>query len=336
MPLTKYGDISPRTAGFAAKEMLKRAMPHLVLERFGQAKPLPGNSSKVIIFRRYEALDHTPVALVEGVTPNGKKLTHTDVSAELEQFGDYVSWTDVIEDTHEDPVLQEAMGITGEQAAQLIEVMRWNKLKAGSNVFYANGAARNGVNKPICLSTQRKVTRFLKRQNAKKMTKVVKSTPSYGTEAVAPSFIGLVHSDCEADIRAMPGFTPVEKYGSITPYESEIGKVEDVRYVYSTIFEPWENAGGTKGSGATEMLSTGGTNTDVYPVLYLAQDAYGLVPLKGKFAIAPLVHNPKVSDSDPLAQRGHVGWKSMQTAVILNDMWMVRTEVGVTANPSGC
>ncbi len=336
MPLTKYGDISPRTAAFAAKEMLERAMPHLVLERFGQAKPLPGNSSKVIVFRRYEALDHTPVPLTEGVTPKGKKLTHTDVSAELQQFGDYVSWTDVIEDTHEDPVLQEAMGVTGEQAAQLIEVMRWSILKSGSNVFYANGVDRSAVNKPLCLSTQRKITRFLKRQNAKKITKVIKSTANYGTEAVAPSFIGLVHSDCEADIRSMPGFVPVEKYGSMVPYESEIGKVEDVRYVYSTIFDPWEDAGGAKGAGASEMLSSGGTNTNVYPVLYLAQDAYGLVPLKGKFAISPLVHNPTVSDSDPLAQRGHVGWKSMQTAIILNDMWMVRAEVGVTANPAGC
>jgi N4-gp56 family major capsid protein len=46
-----------------------------------------------------------------------------------------------------------------------------------------------------------------------------------------------------------------------------------------------------------------------------------------------MVVNPKPSDSDPLAQRGHVAWKSMQKAVILNDAWMVRVEVAVTANP---
>ena len=37
------------------------------------------------------------------------------------------------------------------------------------------------------------------------------------------------------------------------------------------------------------------------------------------------------SDSDPLAQRGHVGWKTMQTAVILNDAWMIRLECAATA-----
>jgi len=79
------------------------------------------------------------------------------------------------------------------------------------------------------------------------------------------------------------------------------------------------------------MLSTGGVNADVYPVLYVARDAYGIVALKGMFAVTPMVVNPKPSDSDPLAQRGHVGWKSMQTAVILNDAWMVRGEVAATA-----
>jgi len=48
-------------------------------------------------------------------------------------------------------------------------------------------------------------------------------------------------------------------------------------------------------------------------------------------AVTPMVVNPKPSDSDPLGQRGHAAWKSMQTAVILNDAWMVRAEVAATA-----
>jgi N4-gp56 family major capsid protein len=79
------------------------------------------------------------------------------------------------------------------------------------------------------------------------------------------------------------------------------------------------------------MLSTTGTSADVYPVLFLGRDAYGIVALKGMFALTPMVVNPKPSDSDPLAQRGHVSWKSMQTAVILQDAWMVRLEVAAVA-----
>ena len=40
MSQTAYGDISPRTAAYAEKELLKRGLPYLVLEKFGQAKTL--------------------------------------------------------------------------------------------------------------------------------------------------------------------------------------------------------------------------------------------------------------------------------------------------------
>jgi N4-gp56 family major capsid protein len=327
MTTTAYGDISPRTAAYAEKELLKRGLPYLVLEKFGQAKPLPANNSKVIKFRRYEALSTTPVTLTEGVTPAGSQLSVTDVTATLAQYGDKVSITDVVMDTHEDPVLNEAVTVLGEQAAQMIEKMRFGVLKAGTNVLYANGAARNAVNTAISVTVQRRAVRALKRQNGRTITSIVRSTPAFGTENVAPGFVGLIHPDLEADVRAMPGFVPAEKYGQTTPWENEIGKVDEVRYVSSTIFEPWSDAGGAKGT----MLSTGGTAADVYPVLYLARDAYGIVALKGAYAVTPMVVNPKPSDSDPLAQRGHAGWKAMQTCVILNDAWMVRAEVAATA-----
>ncbi len=327
MAQTSYGDISPRTAAYAEKELLKRGLPYLVLEKFGQAKALPEQSTKVIKFRRYNALPNTPTALTEGVTPTGQTMAVTDVTATLVQYGDKVTITDVILDTHEDPTLNESVALLGEQAAQMIEKMRFGVLKAGTNVLYANGAARNAVNTAISITLQRRAVRALKRQNARFITSIVRSTPSYGTENVAPGFVALIHPDLEADVRGLTGFVPAEKYGTMTPWENELGKCEDVRYVSSTIFEPWADAGGAKGA----MLSTTGTNADVYPVLYVARDAYGIVALKGMFALTPMVVNPKPSDSDPLAQRGHVAWKAMQTCTILNDSWMVRSEVAATA-----
>lgn len=327
MPSTTYGDISPRTAAYAEKELLKRGLPFLVLEKFGQAKPLPSNSTKVMKFRRYSALPNTPVALTEGVTPASQQLSVVDVTATLAQYGGLTTISDVILDTHEDNTLNEAVNLLGEQAAQMIEKMRFGVLKAGTNVLYANGAARNAVNTAISLTLQRRAVRALKRQNARFITSIVRSTPSYGTEAVAPGYVALIHPDLEADVRGLSGFVPAEKYGSISAWENELGKVEDVRYVSSTIFEPWADAGGAKGA----MLSTTGTSADVYPVLFVARDAYGIIALKGMFALTPMVVNPKPSDSDPLAQRGHVSWKAYQTAVILNDAWMVRGEVAATA-----
>lgn len=326
MSITTYGDISPRTAAHASAEMLKRGLPYLIIEKFGQSKPLALRSSTTQKFRRYTALPLATAAVTEGVTPTSKKMTHTDVTVNLDQHGDIVTLTDVVIDTHEDPVLMEAVDVLGEQCAQTIETLRFDVLKAGTNVVYSNGSNRAGVVSEMTLATQRRATRALKRQNAMAITKVVKSTPAYGTETVKASFIGLIHTDMESVIRGFEGFIPAEKYGAVTPYENELGKVDDVRYLCSTIFQPWADAGGTAGA----MVSTTGTKADVYPCLIVAQNAYAIVPLKGKSALTPAVVNPKPSDSDPMAQRGHVSWKVMTGCVILNDAWMVRCESTVT------
>ena len=341
-----YGDISPRTAAYAVKDLLKRGMPYLVLEKFGQAKPIPKNNSKTISFRRYflkdsslstftpkdyfatDNFDPTTKQLSEGVTPDATALDKQDLTATLIQYGDRTVITDVVMDTHEDPVLKEATEVLGEQAAIILEKARFNVVKAGSNVAYSNGSARTSVNTVFSAALQRNATRTLKRQLARTLTSVVKSTPSYGTESIAPSFIGLCHPDLEYDISRAAGFVPTEKYGQTTPFENEIGKIGDVRYIVSTIFEPWAGGGAASGTNVIETSSV----ADVYPILFLARDAFGLVPLKGKASIVPMVVNPKPSDSDPMAQRGHVAWKAMTTTIILNDSWMVRGECACTAD----
>ena len=341
-----YGDISPRTAAYAVKDLLKRGMPYLVLEKFGQAKPIPKNNSKTISFRRYflkdsslstftpkdyfatDNFDPTTKQLSEGVTPDATALDKQDLTATLIQYGDRTVITDVVMDTHEDPVLKEATEVLGEQAAIILEKARFNVVKAGSNVAYSNGSARTSVNTVFSAALQRNATRTLKRQLARTLTSVVKSTPSYGTESIAPSFIGLCHPDLEYDISRAAGFVPTEKYGQTTPFENEIGKIGDVRYIVSTIFEPWAGGGAASGTNVIETSSA----ADVYPILFLARDAFGLVPLKGKASIVPMVVNPKPSDSDPMAQRGHVAWKAMTTTIILNDSWMVRGECACTAD----
>ena len=322
-----YGDISPRTAAHAVAKMLTRGVPYLVIEKFGQVYVMPTKSTKVAAFRRYNALPLATTPLVEGITPTGSKVNVTDVVATLEQYGDYVPFSDVIEDTHEDPFLQQVSEVLGEQAAQTMEKIRFNVIKAGTNVFYANGSVRTDVNTPISLTLQRKVTRALKRQNAMYITNVVASTPNFRTEPVEAAYIGLVHPDVENDIRNMSGFIPTKQYGTVTPWANEIGSVEDVRYLRSTIFTSFPDAGGAAGA----MISTGASLADVYPVLYVAKDAYGLVPLKGKDSMSIIIKNPGSSGSaDPLNQRGTAGWKVMHTAVILNDLWLVRAEVAAT------
>jgi N4-gp56 family major capsid protein len=326
--ITTYGDISPRTAAYIVAELLKRAMPYLCLEKFGQSKSLPGNSTQSMKFRRYNAIATTGTRLTEGVTPAGKKLTSSDITVTLYQDGDYIEITDMIADTHEDAVQHESMGIVAEQAAKVVEINRYNVLKACTNLFYANGvSARTGIITTITRADQRKIVRALERQEAQRITQIVKSTTSFNTESILPAFVGVTHTDMTSDIRGMTGFTSIADYGGVPKWETEIGSCEDVRYLKSTIFTPYESAGGAHGT----LLSTDGTSADIYPVMYFGRDAYGIIALKGKFAITPMVLNPNTPrGGDPLGQRGSIAWKTMQGTVILNDAWMCIGEFGAT------
>lgn len=328
MATTTYSSLSQRTNAFAAKEMLAHAEPILCLSKFGMAKPMPKNKANVVKFRRPVPLAVATTPLTEGSPPTAKALTYEDVTVTLHQYGDVVEITDVVNDLAEDPVLKDAAMMCGEQAAETIETLTWGVLQGGTNVFYANGSARNAVNTVITLNKQRAITRQLKANRGKKVTSMLSSSVKFNTEAVAAAFIAFAHTDLESDIRGLAGFTPTEQYGSMKALPYEIGKVEDVRYILTPVLSSVADAGGAAGS----MVSTTGSSADVYPVVYVAKDAYGHVALKGAEAMSPTIINPgQLDKSDPLGQKGMVGWKTYHKAFIANQSWMCRLECSATA-----
>lgn len=330
--ITTYGDINQRTAVYAAIEMLKHAEPVIVLNRFGQSKPLPSNTAKTVKFRRPLIYNALTVPLQEGITPTTQKFGYEDVQATVKQYGGLFGLTDVIQDTSEDPVMKDMMAASGEQAGRTVEAVTWGVIRAGTSVYYANGAARNQVNTPISLSKQRAVIRFLKAQKAMKLTGILDASPKFATRAIEASFIAIAHTNVESDIRGLPGFVKCAEYGQRSVLcPEEIGAVEDVRYVLSPDLDPFADAGGAFAGSGTNMVTTTGVNADIYPVIFVGKESYGVVPLKGRQSVMPSVINPnRPSAADPLGQRGYVGWKVWHAALILNDSWMARLEVAVT------
>lgn len=329
MATTTYGDISQRTAAYAAVEMLAHAEPILVLSKFGQNKPLPKNKADTVKFRRPVPFAVATAPLVEGVTPVAKQMSYEDVTVQIQQYGDVVEITDKVDDLSEDPVLKDASMLCGEQAAETIEMVTYGILKGGTNVSYANGTARTDVNTIFAVEDIRAAVRALKAARARAITSMLAGSPNYATKPIEGGFVAFCHTDCEADIRGLSGFTPTASYGSRQPLcPEELGSIENVRFIASPLLSPWADAGGAKGS----MKSTTGTSADVYPIIFVSKEAYGLVPLKGEGAITPTVLNPgKPSKSDPLGQLGFVGWKTYFACVRLNEAWMRRVEVAVTA-----
>jgi len=335
---TTYEDISPRTRGRAVRKLLERGQHMMTTERFGVFDPQPQNATLVRKWRRYHSLPRASAPLAEGIPPTGHKLTHTDVTATLEFYGDVVKITNIIQDTHEDPVLNQAMTICGEQAAETVEEIRINFLKAGSTVFYANGVStRATVNSPPVRGDFRKIYRFFKKYKAREISEIIKASALISTEPVESAYFAMGHTDLDADIRGISGFVPRAQYSdSMRALPGEIGKIEQFRIVLTAMFDPWQTSGAsgtTYLSGGVEVSSS--AQCDVYPMIFVARDAYAIVPLQGYKSVDIGVVNPgKKTKDDPLGQIGFVSWGTYQTGAILNQQWCARLECSATASTS--
>jgi N4-gp56 family major capsid protein len=327
---TRYSDagVSPRTNVYAERQMLKHAMPVMVLEKLGLPRQMPKNKTETISFRRPRTFTAASTPLVEGVTPTSTAFSYDTVQVALQQYGMVVEITDKIEDLAEDPVLNDASVQAGENIGRTMEALNYGIVRGGTNVLYANGSARTDVNTVISLSKQRAAVRALKAQKAHKITTILSSSTFYATKAVEAAYVAVGHTDLEADIRNLPGFLPVAQYGQRSVIsEHEIGSVEDVRYILTPDLEPFADAGAAKGA----TISTTGTSSDVYPVMYFGKEAFGIVALRGQGAVSPtIIPVGQKTKDDPLGQRGYVGWKTYHAALILNQAWMARLEVAAT------
>ena len=321
----QYGDISPRVGIHAVAKFLAHAQPILVLERFATSQPLPKNKSQTIKWRRAIPFDTSLVALTEGVTPAPQALRFEDVTTTISQYGAWVQYSDVIADTHEDPILNQMTELMSEQAAQVKEGLIWNVIRAGTNVIYTGTATgRVQVNAPVQEADLRLAQRVLKGNLAKQLTKMISASVNTATEPVAPGYIALGHSNLESDLRDLTGFVPREKYGNTSGLmDQEIGKFEDIRFILTPHLAPFYGAGpSTAGAGAsTDVLGSNGA-VDVYPLVILGQDFFAVTALKGYESAEVIFKNPVASIEDPLAQRGFCSWKMWYVVTRLNEAWV--------------
>lgn len=329
---TKYSDLSVRTTVYAQKKMLETPQPMLILESIATHFTIPMNSTRVASWARADALPLATTPVVEGVVPSSVKYTTQKVESTLKQYIGLVSVTDVLADTHEDGNLMSLMEQMGYQLGNTVEAIRFGEFVSGTNKMQTNGIARSDINTELNRTVIRKAIRALKLQKAKPISRMVAPSVNYNTTPVSPAYMGIAHTSAEMDIRNMAGFAEVEKYANESSmFPGEIGRVDGVRFLVSTEVPFWANAGSATLNG---MLSTGGTNADVYPLLIIGMDALGVVSLKGPNSATPYLFNPVPSAGNPTGQVGHAVWKLWTTALILNQAHCIRVEHAIKQDPA--
>lgn len=341
MTMQHYSTVASRNLIRAERQMLKHAEPIIVLGKFGQQKEQPQRATDTVVFRRLKPFNATAAevpnitaanfVLAEGTTPSANTISYTDVTATLQNYGVLFKFSSKTQLMYEDDIPADMQKQTSETLAEVLELVRYGQYKAGTGVTYANGSARSSVNSKISLGKLRSVARTIQANRGKKVTSILSPSPNYGTKAIDAAYVVFHHSDVNSDIRDLPGFTPVADYGTRKPISpDELGSVEEFRFIASPLFAPFADAGGMASTNSTK--STTGTNADVYPVLVMAEDCWGSVALKGMGAIRPvLLPATQINHANPMGMFGYVGANTWFTAVRLNENWMHRLEVAVSA-----
>lgn len=328
-------------------EILAHAIPVEVLGITGSQKQMPKNVADNVTFRRwlpYGGTDNkwitganvgtfaTNHITTEGVTPTADTLTAVDVTATLQQYSCLYAVTDKTADLYEDDVPAEMKKQTGERMGLVREMVRYGALKGLTNVFYGGtGTSKATTNGTISLNLLRKITRSLKSNHAKMNTSILAASPNFATAPIEAAYLVFCSTDLEPAIRDLPGFKNISEYAQRKPvHEMEIGSVESFRFILSPELAADINAGAAVGS--TGLFSTGAANIDTYPMLVVAEDAWGQVALRGMDSIDVTYIAPGQKDkNDPLGQRGYIGAKTYMTCVVLNNGYGALAWVGTPA-----
>jgi N4-gp56 family major capsid protein len=321
MSYTTKTEISDEVNNFYDRTLLERLLPLLVYTKFGQVRDIPRKSgSNTIKFRKYSSLSAATTALTEGTTPVGSQLSLTDITADVLQYGDYVTLTDVVNYESEDAVLTEAAQVLGEQAALTLDNLCRDTVVAGTTVQYADNRANRYLiiaSSLITANEIREAVVTLANNNAKKITRIVNPSTGFNTTPINAAYVGIVTPNTVYTLKGLTGWVPVEAYPNQSDVmDGEVGSLDEVRFIQSSEAKKWT---ATAASAAVAVHAT----------LILGQDAYGITRISGetmKNIVKPL---GSAGTNDPLDQRTTSGWKATFVAKILDDNAMLRLEHSV-------
>lgn len=217
---TAGNDLSPTMKEFYDTDLLENARNENYFNQFGDEQPLPKNNGNKVEWRRFETFKTATTPLVEGVTPDGNKLSMVKIEQKIEQYGDYTTISDRLELEAVDPVIVAATEEHGAQAGETLDVITRNEVLSGTHVLYAgektSRSQLKGADK-ITPTLVNKAVTHLKKMRAPKIN---------------GKYIGIIHPSVSEDLRESEGWLEAHKYASATEiFNGEIGELHGVRFV---------------------------------------------------------------------------------------------------------
>ena len=284
--------------------LIDNASPNLIHDQFGQKRPIPAGKGKTIEFRKFAPLDKAITPLTEGVTPAGKKMEVTTVLATVEQYGDYITQTDMLELTALDKTILEATKLLGQQAGVTLDTVVRNILHSGTNVTYCPKVAADGTETDV---TSRSGLDNTCQLTVKVVQQVVAKLRAQNAPTIKGKYVGIIHPYVAYDLMRDPEWVDAHKYADPeTLFEGEIGEIAGVRFVQTTEAKIYEEG--------------------VFGSLFLGEGAYGVTEITGGGMEMIIKQKGSAGTADALDQRSSIGWKATKTAELLVPQYLVRVE----------
>ena len=305
--MTTSSALSAGMQTYYNRELLRTFEPNLVHLQFGDEHRMPPHSGLVMNMRKLIPLETNTKALSEGDPGESVMLAETEVTVQLQQYGEYARCTDKLDLTHLDMDIMRRTKLFGDAGARSIDAVVREELAKCANVIYAGGKASRAE-----LTAADKLT-------SRELRKAVKALKKNHAQTFGGYFVAIIGPDTMYDLQEDDAFVKVSQYqDKENIYTGEVGRLFGVRLVETTEAKIFEGAGA---SGA-----------DVASVIVLGQYAYGVTSLKGAKPRVIVKPAGSAGTADPLDQISTVGWKMDGFgAKLLQPEYAVRIECGFSA-----
>jgi len=259
------GGLSPEMKTFYDKTLIELATPNLVHMQFGQKRPIPPHGGKTVEFRRMKPLAKNLNTITEGITPGGTKMTVVPLTATLNQYGDYIEQTDLIEMTAIDNTVIEATKLLADQAGRTIDTIVRDVLQTGTNVNYCSKNNGSSIT-PVSSRAELDETAKLRVVDVFKAAAQLKTV---NAPTIDGKYVAIIHPHVAFDLMQESGdaWVDIKKYAEPEKIlTGELGTLGGVRFVESSeakINYGSDLAEGLRSLEVTDYSSDSSDNTDV-------------------------------------------------------------------------
>jgi N4-gp56 family major capsid protein len=278
--------------------------------KYAIEKTLPRNYGDTINWRRFNKLQTTKGALIEGVTPEGQTISGAEVTAVIAQYGNVMYFTDIVDLQQLDRVRQEYTVELGFQAKETMDELVRDVLVAEGSVYFAGGQTSVGAltiaNGGVKVDDFRKIVLGMKRGFIG------------GNRKAGGKYVALIAPEIMFSLFDDPKVRDYMDFGQTNGMFAD-GMIVDM---FGIRFEEVLNS---------PFVETDQTGTYAHDSIVIGEEAYAITKLEGQSLKVITKGLGSAGVEDPLDQRQSIGWKmtGFGTKVLLPEAivnyWSVAT-----------